>query len=69
MQTMGVKDREAWHATVHGITESDMTEGLNNKPQLSVVQFHNSNIYTYMCVWAYACMCVCVYIYIRTLLL
>ena len=21
-----VKDREAWHATVHGITESDTTE-------------------------------------------
>ena len=26
-----VKDRGAWHATVHGVTELDMTEQLNNK--------------------------------------
>ena len=33
-----VKDREGWHAAVHGVTKSDMTEWLNNN---KYTQDHN----------------------------
>ena len=34
-----VMDREAWHAAVHGVTGSDMTEQLNKKMTRSDLPF------------------------------
>ena len=41
-----VREREAWHAAVHRITESDMTQQLNNNNIYNYI-FYNYIIITY----------------------
>ena len=44
-----VKDREAWHATVHAVAESDMTEWLKNNPCVRGTQ----KVFTVYQMWDY----------------
>ena len=37
-----VKDREAWHAPIHGVTESDITLQLNNNGSLRKLSTYNT---------------------------
>ena len=38
-----VKDREDWSAVVHGVTESNMTENLNDNNKVLLVPCHKNS--------------------------
>ena len=42
-----VKDKEAWHAAVHGATKLDMTERLNNNKVIYYQVFSPSDLFLY----------------------